>query len=103
LGGVEGIASNRNASITIFAPKALMLRDYNQVQITFGFRAECKFRTYSELCNYTSALCGLVRVDDLGVNEFRLDNLQQWNEFQSNYLSIDNRGVTELGFGIAAA
>jgi hypothetical protein len=48
-------------------------------------------------------LYGLVRVDDLGVNEFRLDNLQQWNEFQSQYLSIDNREVTELKFGIDAA
>jgi hypothetical protein len=48
-------------------------------------------------------LCGLVRVDDLGVNEFRLDNLQQWNEFQSQYLPIDNGKVTELNFGIAVA
>jgi hypothetical protein len=54
------------------------------------------------LFNYTSALYRLVRVDDFGVNEFRVDNLQQWNEFQSHYLSIDNSGVTELNFGVAA-
>jgi hypothetical protein len=31
------------------------------------------------------------------------DNWQQWNEFLSRYLSIDNREATELNSGIAAA
>ena len=61
------------------------------------------FRTCSDLFNYTSALCRLNRVDDFGVNEFRLDNLQHWNGFQCQYLSIDKRKMAELNFGIATA